>query len=219
MARRPCRAPMGAMIVVLLAVAAGPSHAAGNEADAVLWSQDDDDSFTGLTSQNFESSFDAYDCQAADDFVVPRGEVWAVRKVRARGFYGGVGGPADSENVVFYRSAGGVPAEEVASFMAVVGVEEGGEGSGMFLVALPETLKLKAGRYWLSVQVNMDYNTNGAWSWEWRTSQNGKPAVWKNPGDGFDTGCTNYRPEAECVDFRGGPDHMFELLGSRKAGR
>jgi len=98
-------------------------------------------------------------------------------------------------------------------------VPEGGEGSGSFLITLPEAVKLKPGRYWLSVQVNMDYLTSGGWSWEWRTSQNGKPAVWKNPGDGFDTGCTGYRPEAECIDFRGGPDHMFELLGGRKAGR
>jgi len=229
MGKTECRARRGAFIVAMVAVSAGASNSpdatdrvdpdtfADDGVAAVLWSQVDDDSFTAYPSQNFERSFDVYDCQAADDFVVPKGEAWSVRKVRVEGVYGNGGGVAASENVTFYRSAGGAPGEEIASYPGLVGAPEGIYGAS-FLISLPRPVKLEAGRYWVSVQVNLDFTGGNLWHWELRATQVGRLAMWRNPGDGFGTGCTTYQPESTCLAFEGGPDHMFELLGKRKAG-
>ena len=34
-----------------------------------------------LTSQDFETAFDAYDNQGADDFMVPAGETWNIESI------------------------------------------------------------------------------------------------------------------------------------------
>jgi hypothetical protein len=212
--------------LVALLLAAPPAAAGGarvnrvlppaGDTAVVLWSQNDDDSGLAVVSQNFESTFDAYDCQAADDFVVPAGETWIVRKVRVTATYFDAIGPADSENVTFYRSEGGAPGRVVRSYPRIVGVDESkGLPSGSFRMTLPEPLKLKPGRYWLSVQVNMDFNSNGEWGWESRNTQVGRQARWVNPGDGFGTGCTTYQPEHDCIPDQAAVDHMFELLGTR----
>ena len=62
------------------------------------------------SSQNFESSFDTYDDELADDFVVPSGQTWNINQVDAGGVYYNGAGPAVSANVSFYcervRSSG-----------------------------------------------------------------------------------------------------------------
>ncbi|MGM9486829.1 hypothetical protein [Ideonella sp. YS5] len=188
---------------------------AGVPTGTVLWFQNDDDTGIGITSQNFEPQFDAYDDEAADDFVVPPGEVWVVRKVQVTGTYFAGMGPAVSENLVFYRSEGGAPGRVVKAYTALPGKDE--TGWGWFVIVLPEPLKLKPGRYWLSVQVNMDFESSGQWGWESTGTLRGKAAMWRNPGDGFETGCVAFRPERDCVPVGQGPDHMFALIGTRKA--
>ena len=66
-----------------------------------------------ITSQDFEASFDQYDSQAADDFVVPSGQTWTITEVDVMGEYSG--GPAASFNVYFYQDSGGLPGTLVAS--------------------------------------------------------------------------------------------------------
>ena len=54
----------------------------------VLYDQYDNATATppvDITSQDFEASFDAFDNQAADDFVVPVGETWNVTEVDVLG--------------------------------------------------------------------------------------------------------------------------------------
>src|SRR5437763_8368480 len=52
-----------------------------------LYDQNSDDTGESINSQNFESSFDAYDDQAADDFLVPSSHVWAIKEVDVTGVY------------------------------------------------------------------------------------------------------------------------------------
>lgn len=180
---------------------------------AVLWDQNDNDSGIGITSQNFEASFDIYDAMGADDFEVPAGFKWIIGEVDVTGVYYNGFGPAASEHVTFFKNKGGLPGKVVADFPAIVGTDN---GTGSFKITLPEKVKLKAGKYWVGVQANMDFGVGGQWGFETRTVQNGKPAAFQNPGDGFATGCTTWNYENICIAAGQGPDKMFRLVGKAK---
>ena len=182
-----------------------------NTALTVLYDQTANDSGAGIVSQNFESTFDAYDNQAADDFVVPMGSKWLVKEVDVNGAYFNGSGPAMSQNVTFYKDKKGKPGAVVAEFMEVMGKDN---GTGSFSIKLPKTVKLAGGKYWVSVQANMDFGVGGEWAWENQTTVEGKGAAWQNPGDGFGTGCIKYTTESSCISGYG--DHMFMLMGAVK---
>ena len=216
-----------AAVAVLLAAAAGASAvgaaAAGpapgsahlgvaqpvqtqGQTTGVLYSQNDNDTGTGVVSQNFEPDFDVYDSQLADDFVVPNtGGPWQITGVTVTGVYFNGSGPAASENVTFYRDANGIPGV-VKNTQTVVGADTGGS----FTIPL-DKFALPAGHYWVSVQANMDFASGGEWGWETRGVQSGSAAQWQNPGDGFGSGCTSWASVVSCVGF--GPDLMFSLSG------
>src|SRR5262249_51187394 len=151
------------------------------------------DSGIGIVSQNFETSFDAYDSQSADDVAVPANTIWKVKQLLVTGVYFNGPGPAVSENVTFYRNKRGLPGTLLKQYTGLVGTDN---GTGSFTIKLPTNARLSGGTtgksYWVSVQVNMDFNTGGEWAWESSTNAPGNPDVWQNPGDGFGTGCTTY---------------------------
>lgn len=183
---------------------------------AVLYDQNSDDNGVGITSQNFEATFDAYDNQGADDFTVPAGSCWKITDVAVTGVYFAGSGPAASVNVTFYKNKAGAPAEGkiIASFTNVVATDSGGS----FAIKLPSAVKAKPGKYWVSVQANLDFAVGGQWGWETRNTQAGTGGAWKNPGDGFLTGCTAYGNMVTCLGAQGqGPDYMFSLSGKSKA--
>jgi len=179
---------------------------------AVLYDQTANDSGSGIVSQNFEATYDAYDAQAADDFVVPAGASWRIKEVDVGGAYFNGSGPAVSENVTFYKDKKGKPGAVVAEFMEVSGVDN---GSGSLKIKLPKTVRLDAGKYWVSVQANMDFSSGGEWAWENQSTVEGKAAMWQNPGDGFGSGCVKYANEDSCVNAGLG-DHLFMLKGKSK---
>jgi hypothetical protein len=177
----------------------------------VLYDQNSNDSGIGIVSQNFESTFDQYDAQAADDFKVPHGSTWKVSEVDVSGVYFNGSGLAVSENVTFYnKGAHHLPGTMKAQFNGVVGSDN---GFGSFVMTLPSTVRFRAGTYWVSVQVNMDFGVGGEWGWENRLDIIQNPAAWENPGDGFATGCTSYAQENVCIPDGQG-DHMFTLQGT-----
>ena len=119
--------------------------------------------------------------------------------------------------MTLYRSERGAPGRVIRRFAGIVGVDEShGLPSGWFRMHLPQPVTLQPGRYWLSVQINMDFNVSGEWAWESRTTQVGREARWVDAGDGFGTGCTTYQPESACIPDYPGIDHMFELVGTRR---
>ena len=185
---------------------------AGHNASPVLYDQTANDSGSGIVSQNFEATYDAYDAQGADDFVVPAGKTWKVSEIDVGGAYFNGSGPAMSQNVTFYKDKKGKPGAVVAEFMEVMGKDN---GTGSFSIKLPKTVKLAGGKYWVSVQANMDYAVGGEWAWENQTTSEGKGAAWQNPGDGFGSGCTKYAAESKCIPDSPG-DHMFKLIGKAK---
>jgi hypothetical protein len=145
-----------------------------------LYNQNSDNAHTAITSENETGGFSSsYDDQGADDFVVPKGQTWTVTEDDVTGQYFESTGPANSENVFFYKDRKGMPGKPVRN-----GAFENLNGGGGpdFAVKLPgKGLKLKAGRYWVSVVANMYVPDEGLWAWEVSSRQHGKPAMWQNP--------------------------------------
>jgi len=184
----------------------------------VLWNQNSKYNGGGVLSENFTSDYCTEYCsEAADDFVVPSGRIWKVTEVDVTGVYSactiGVNcGPANSENVIFYKDHNGKPGRPInnGSFSSLSGVN-----GPNFAITLPGTgLKLRAGTYWVSVVPNMYFPTEGEWIWETNSVKRGNQAVWQNPGNGFGTGCKTWERVEKCLAQ--GPDLMFALRGKDK---
>src|SRR5690606_16444180 len=158
--------------------------------------------------------FPDYVVQAADDFVVPAGTTWNVTQVFAAGQYNSGGGPALGVNVYIYADAGGEPGSEVAAF-----TDLGFTTSGVaaMTVNLPAPVVLPEGTYWLSVQPVMDFSIDGYWSWWTEGVQIGASAQWRNPEDGWGTGCTDWNPITSCWNDED-PDLTFQIYGTVAAG-
>jgi hypothetical protein len=166
----------------------------------------------GLVSQNLGKG-NSDDTQSADDFTVPKGKTWAITEVKVDGFYSSGGGPATSENVFFYKTT--VKNKEALPGTVVKKVTLKGTGAkGTFMIFGIKGVSLAAGHYWVSVQANM---SSGEWYWASRTQQSGSPAMWKNPGNGFGSGCTNWTRYQSCTGASGRPDFMFSLYGTSKS--
>jgi hypothetical protein len=173
---------------------------------AVLYDQDNNAGGNNIASQDFEAGFNAFDCQAYDDFIVPPGDIWSINTVFVRGVYS-VAGPAPIVRVQFYADAGGSPGALINSVDIAVFTDAAGD----FTIPIPPQL-LPAGHYWVSVIAVMDFGTSGQWFWRGRLVQSNAPAHWANPGDGFGTGCTAPTPAQTCIPVFG-PDALFRLEG------
>jgi hypothetical protein len=159
-------------------------------------------------SQDFETSFDAYDCEGADDFYVPAGETWNIHQVIAAGQYS-LTGPFDLANVSFYNDIGGVPDETAfASFLALPAVDN----SGALTVELPACLTLNEGHYWVGFQGANDYGTYGQWYWQENPVVYGDQACWRNPGNGFASGYTTFTDLSTVSGSSN--DFIFSLYGT-----
>ena len=171
--------------------------------------QSDNDNGVGVVSQDFEATYDVYDSRGADDFKLKK--TCQIKMVMVEGQYFNGSGPATSENVTFYRDMAGVPGGVISNQMGLMGADD---GAGNFTIMLSSPVGLRAGTYWMSVQVNMDFDQGGEWGWNTNTRQRGNPAVWRNKGDGFGTGCVHYTNLAQCIEAGQGPDDSFMLHGS-----
>ena len=180
----------------------------------VLYDQTDNAGTNASSSQDFETSFDAYDNQGADDFVVPAGESWTVTGVDAVGAYWNGAGPAASFNVYFYADASGLPGSEVGSALAQAYADTSGLGSPSITFDTPVTLS--EGTYWVSIQARMDFSVGGQWGWQDRTVQSGAAAAWQNPGGGFGGCGTTWEAKTNCVSTPD-PDFIFRINGTAGA--
>jgi len=178
-----------------------------------LYDQNSDDSGVAVLSTNFTHDFDSFDSYGADDFAVPRGHKWKIREVEAAGVYAQNSNPAQSENVLFYRDAMGLPGSLVAECDGLTGIDN----DGSFAVKIPKSCRatLKGGlKYWISVVANENNACCTEWAWETRSGQLGRAAACENPGSGFRRGCPEWGVMTSCVGSYGeGPDFMFTLKG------
>jgi hypothetical protein len=208
--------------IIRAAVAAAALALSGNgataalqpeAADALLWHQYGAPT-NWMPSQRFTGQgYEQYDTRGADDFVVPAGETWILKRIKVHGHQDLGSDPPLGANLYFYADSGGLPGE-------IVRIDEWqaakGDGAGEYSVKLINPLRLRSGKYWLSVQM-VRSPSQSIWSWSMVDAQSGDAAVWQNPLDGYVTGCVAYRRVADCYgDMGGSKDFRFQLLGKRK---
>jgi hypothetical protein len=174
----------------------------------LLYDQSDTPLDSLVPSQNVEPPYDSYDSEAADDFIVPAGRTWSISQVLVEGSYKAAWGVA-SVNVRIYADATGLPGTEVYSALAVAAL---GTSSGDFKVTLPSQANLGPGHYWLSVQANQG---GGEWHWSMHQALSNAASAFRNPGDGFFTGCTTWQTRpTTCGMATSWPDQVFVLRGT-----
>ncbi|MDY7094332.1 MAG: hypothetical protein SX243_15285 [Acidobacteriota bacterium] len=175
-----------------------------------LYDQTDNASGNGAPDQNFEAAYDAYDAEGADDFDVTWPDGWVIQQVRT---VGTTGGTSDSININFYADAGGAPAGTPTCTYDDIPITAGA-GTGSFTVDLPTDCVLPMGLHWVAVQTNHNFAAAGQHFWSNRTVQTNAESVWRNPGDGFGSGCTTFTPQTTCgVGGGTNPDFLFVVNG------
>ncbi|MCD4750365.1 MAG: hypothetical protein K8R59_13420 [Thermoanaerobaculales bacterium] len=183
---------------------------------AVLYDQTDNPGTESITSQDFEPANDSYDNQAADDFVIPPGDVsWTVEQIEVSGAYFNGTGPAPAVNVRFYEdtAATGLPSTQVYEALGLVPADPGSLGN--FIIDLGGVPAfLSAGAYWVSVQAVMDFGVSGQWGWTERTVQSNNESAWRNPPGGYGTGCADWGPRTSGCSIGTEPDLVFRLNGT-----
>jgi hypothetical protein len=172
-----------------------------------IYSQLDNDNGVVIVSQHFDNRFLSFDSQGADDFTIVRKAV--VKQVVVDGLYFQGAGPANSIHVTFYKNAAGSPGTVVQDVPHAPYTDTTGTGS--LRVALPK-FTLKAGTYWLSVFANMPFRL-GEWGWSTNNAVRHEGSLWRNPGDGFVTGCTSWERTTGCILAGEGGDFAFALVG------
>jgi hypothetical protein len=172
---------------------------------------------TGVSSQQFEPAYAAYDAQAADDFVVPAGQTWTVNEVEAGGGYYGGPGPVEAVNVFFYGTTGGpyspLPGTPVFTQTGILYTPSAGAGD--LIIPLSPPAQLAAGTYWVSVQARMDLTTQGQWYWRdiGSFSTQGASAAWRNPAFGYGR-CPDWAERYNCEGNFVSHDQSFRLSGA-----
>jgi subtilisin-like proprotein convertase family protein len=179
----------------------------------ILYDQYGPPSSVTTGSQDFETALDANDDEGADDFVVPAGEVWSIQEVDVAGAYFNGDGPTDYVIVSFFQDDAGSPGATACHY-PYVGVGWDGDYEGSFYIGLPLPCVLGPGAYWVSVQARMN-SSEGQWGWRDRILQSNNASMWRNPGDGYGTGCTDFTTKTNCLPSSGGPDFVFDLGGVR----
>lgn len=184
---------------------------------ATLYSQYDNSGGVALNSQNFEAAYDAYDDQAADDFIVPPNTAWKITGIGAQGLYFNGPGPAASFNVFIYTDGGNKPGtlRVTRSNMAYTL-----NGTDQFRVKVNPAINVPASgsprHLWFSLQANLDFNggLGGEWGWTDRVVTNNTGAYWQNPGGGFAV-CPNWDVLDNCFGgLNDGDDLVFLLVGT-----
>jgi hypothetical protein len=197
---------------VLMLTLVLPSGASASE---VLLDQTDPLSPQSYPSQDFEAEFNQFDATLADDFTVPVGFTWTIESVLARGKNDG-SGIGTTARVTLYEDGVDQPGPVIATRTGTV------TGFPRMQIAIPSPPTLATGTYWISVESLMPAGSfDDPNQWFWAVNDGGPfgaEAVFKNPGDGFKTGCTTFTPRIDCVfpDTTNPPgdDLSFSITGT-----
>lgn len=182
----PLHYPARLLAAVLLATS-------GAKADSVLYQQTADYLGGGPTFTHSSNPGEmALASDGADDFEVTDPAGWAVTEVgfRVAAMPNGIP-PDEGITVRFHADGQGAPSDVVVCSRSNVAPYEWQTTFGDHVrVALPAPCHLPYGRYWIALTAN---TTTTARYW-WGTTSNpvGAVAVWRNPADGLETGCTQW---------------------------
>ncbi len=167
-----------------------------------------------IASQDFTDST-LYSCQAADDFIVPAGEMWTIDEMYFSGAYSPGGGIAQQAHLFIYSNH---PILNIPDALVIIYMDHtvaATAGGDLTFDLTTDPIILGAGHYWISVQPHMANVPYGQWFWGKQES----PTIlqefhWRNPGGGFGIpGTQNWLPSSIVI---GGSDHnlTFGLYGT-----
>ena len=178
-----------------------------------------------IPSQDREPENSQFDTEVVDDFVVPPGKVWRIENVFARGVKIGIGEATDA-HVTLRNDNSGSPG--VLSLDELAAVKPGTYPRLELTIASKPILQ--PGTYWLGVQPILNglvpENTPAAvnqWFWAENPTIAGSAAMFRNPANGFSTGCTSFSLKSTCVfpvphanppAAHAESDQMFRLEGT-----
>lgn len=140
------------------------------------------------------------DSEGADDFEVFAQEGWTIGEfVFGIPHFGFLFGNPGMVDVRVYPDAGGQPGEPaICSYNDVPALQH---GTLQIRVPLPTSCVLGPGRYWVSLQ-----NRQGPLRWATGSPNPlpppfllGEHAHWRNPGDGWGAGCTDWSDIVTCL--------------------
>ena len=176
----------------------------------VLYEQLDDPSGSAFVDQIFEAAYAAYDSEGADDFEVTDSG-WEIEVINTPGSQTVAGTNPFFMNHAFYADAGGLPGAVLDDCDFPANTDFFSEGDGD--TSTNVDCFAGPGVTWMSQSARQDFNPFGQFFWATRSGALGTPAVFRNPGNGFATGCLDWSP-ANAVCGQTGQDNMFQLLGS-----
>lgn len=163
-----------------------------------------------VPDQDFQPAFDIFDAQAADDFEIADPLGWIVTRLETVGQTGVAGGA--TLDVAIHENSGGLPG---AALCQGANLPPRSDSGGSFSVDLPTPCTLAMGTYWLVLQTNQNSSTHGAHYWRGRSASSGLPAAWRNPGNGYGTGCTSWSSVASCApNGATESDLLFRVMGT-----
>ena len=177
----------------------------------VLYDQYNNNGLNATLSATF-TDFPTSSADLADDFVVPGGETWTVQSIDADGVYFNGAGPATDWNVFIYTDSATFPGTQIFSATNIPIAQVG----TTFTANLPVPAVLTAGTYWIEIQANMTFGTQGEWGWTDRTVQSNSGAAFRNPGGAFGCG-TDWVRKPVCVPTVD-PDQVYRLNGTTGGG-
>jgi hypothetical protein len=210
--------------VPLKQTAVVPVNLANPVAQDLLWDQFDGTVTNAYTAQNFEAGFETFDNEMADDFTVPAGDPWTLEVLVYYGIYyncGGAGqppcGPTDSWDVTIYANTGGMPGAVVAGPYNIVATQVLDTLNQYFFeLDFPAGVVLGPGTYWIGATANMAFGVGGQIGIGDNDMLHVSMARWRNPGNGFGTGCTAWGVAQTC--FAAVPpsmtDYSWQLYGT-----
>jgi len=178
----------------------------------VIYQQSSGQATEGIASQDFEPLSDAFDCQAADNFIVPTGEVWTIDSVGIYGQYSNLN-TTTLMRFWIYSDDNGEPDSVLYFEEWNEDVDENGDGD--FVVSLTCPLHLSSGVYWISAQAIKNLNGNGSGQWYWTRDSTGDSVSfqWRNPLGGFGTSCYSFTPIQTCATSIQETNLAFDMYG------
>jgi hypothetical protein len=188
-----------------------------NASGTVLWDQNQNPTSNGISSQDFEAVYDAYDDMAAADFIVPAATSWSITGAFVPGLYFNGSGPTPLLNVIFFNNSGtNTPGTPVCTYTGLVAGVDYSDAAGTLDITFPSPCGLSGAptTYWMEVQADMDFGVGGQWGWIAHATNPVPtfPGKWQNPGGGFGV-CPQWDDLLTCIPTAAGPDYAFQIIG------
>lgn len=166
----------------------------------------------GMASHDFETIYNQYDCEAADDFTVPSGSKWTIDSILIYGQYSASAQTTCPVRLTLYLDSGGMPGAVYETFEWTT--DQDGNGDGDLLLVFDCPLELGPQRYWMGIQSTKTFGSGGGqYYWTRDTIGSGLEFHWRNPGGGFGTSCTTWNEISTCVSTITDPGTAFIIYG------